>query len=84
MKQFTFKMRYLLIPTDDSGNRIPIEVPDDIIADQAINNSSKIKTVDKEIKDKLPLKAKAKHKKKVQTSRAYGQTYNRNIKRSKS
>ena len=94
---YFFKMRYLLIPTDNSGNNIPIEVPDDIIVKEADHISSKLNletTSSTLIKDKVSKVAKSrkrvstgtkiKNKKKIQTSRAYGETYNSNIKRAKS
>ena len=90
-------MRYLLIPTDNSDNNIPVEVPDDIIVNIATKNSLNKVTEEsnKNSTDKngekigasgnsLNTKTKLKRKKKIQTSRAYGETYNSNFKRSKS
>ena len=78
-------MRYLLIPTDNSGNNIPIEVPDDIIVQESdhitskinLENSSPTSTKKKGLKvaksrKRVSTGTKIKNKKKIQTSRAYG------------
>lgn len=81
-------MRYLLIPTDDSSDTIPVEIPDNIVVDKPVNNSTKGKhakldSVKKEkitkLKNKLLKKTKKNLKKKVQISRPYGEIYHRNI-----
>ena len=81
-------MRYLLIPTDDSTDRIPIEIPDNIIVNntppkirqtkRGSDKKQKVVSLPK-LKNKSPKKTKTKLKKKVQRSRPYGEIHNRNI-----
>lgn len=69
-------MRYLLVPTDSTAETITLEVPEEIIPNKTVKKPKKSEK-EQEAKKLNPPK-------RVQTSRSYGKTYHRNLKRSRS